>query len=249
LLIHWLGTDWLPTIFAIKGRIDATLGKVGFLPRNLVDRALQALFRLAPEALPPRIRSFRDLFEHHLILKVDGDSLPATQAALDALIGPDGWFECDAAEAKKAMLHRFVAAGAAVRYHMVHPDTVGEILALDIALRRNDEDWVETLPPDIERDIVAKLYYGHFLCHVFHQDYLLRKGADARAIKARMLGLLDKRGAEYPAEHNVGHLYEAKPQLRAFYEALDPTNTFNPGIGRTSKQRRPTTACCEGKSG
>jgi D-lactate dehydrogenase len=98
---------------------------------------------------------------------------------------------------------------------------------------------LDTLPPDIERDIVAKLYYGQFLCHVFHQDYILRKGGDAAAIKAKMLALLDQRGAENPAEHNVGHLYEAKPQLRAFYEALDPTNSFNPGIGKTSRQRRP----------
>jgi len=45
----------------------------------------------------------------------------------------------------------------------------------------------------------------------------------------------DERGAEYPAEHNVGHLYDAKPELKAFYRGLDPCNQFNPGIGRTSK--------------
>ena len=246
LLIHWLGTDWLPTIFTLKGQIDARLNKLRFLPRNMADRVLQALSRLAPEALPARMRAFRDRYEHHLILKVDGDSAAAAEAALNALIGADGWFACDPAEAKKAMLHRFAAAGAAVRYHAVHPDTVEEILALDVALRRNDPDWVETLPPDIERDIVAKLYYGHFFCHVFHQDYIVKKGVDVRALKARMLALLDRRGAEYPAEHNVGHLYEAKPQLRAFYEALDPTNSFNPGIGKTSKQRGPVGGCCDG---
>jgi len=47
-----------------------------------------------------------------------------------------------------------------------------------------------------------------------------------------MLEILDRRGAEYPAEHNVGHLYPAKPPLAAFYRQLDPTNTFNPGIGK-----------------
>lgn len=50
-----------------------------------------------------------------------------------------------------------------------------------------------------------------------------------------MWKLLDERGAEYPAEHNVGHLYDAKPELKAFYRGLDPCNQFNPGIGRTSK--------------
>ena len=48
---------------------------------------------------------------------------------------------------------------------------------------------------------------------------------------------LDARGAEYPAEHNVGHLYVAKPALAGFYRKLDPTNTFNPGIGHTPRGR------------
>jgi D-lactate dehydrogenase len=47
--------------------------------------------------------------------------------------------------------------------------------------------------------------------------------------------LLDRRGAEYPAEHNVGHLYHAKPALVLHYKELDPCNAFNPGIGRTTK--------------
>ncbi|HEY0209201.1 MAG TPA: D-lactate dehydrogenase, partial [Acerihabitans sp.] len=83
--------------------------------------------------------------------------------------------------------------------------------------------------------LVAKLYYGHFMCHVFHQDYIVRKGVDSHALKERMLELLNQRGAEYPAEHNVGHLYQAKPQLAAFYRQIDPTNTFNPGIGKTAR--------------
>ena len=44
-------------------------------------------------------------------------------------------------------------------------------------------------------------------------------------------------GAEYPAEHNVGHEYLAKPILSDFYKKLDPTNFFNPGVGQTSKNK------------
>jgi FAD/FMN-containing dehydrogenase len=51
-----------------------------------------------------------------------------------------------------------------------------------------------------------------------------------------MWRVLDARGAEYPAEHNVGHLYKAKPVLEDFYRSLDPCNSFNPGIGQTSKR-------------
>jgi D-lactate dehydrogenase len=58
---------------------------------------------------------------------------------------------------------------------------------------------------------------------------------DAIALEHRLLELMDARGAEYPAEHNVGHLYAAKPALAAHYRRLDPTNVFNPGIGKTSR--------------
>jgi D-lactate dehydrogenase len=238
LMIHWLGTDYLPKFFSLKGLLDARLSKIRFMPRNLVDRTMQLLGRMLPEALPARMLVFSKQFEHHLILRVEEKSAGETEALLEELFGRNSWFLCDAAEAKKAMLHRFVAAGAAVRYHAVHEHEVEDIIALDIALRRNDDEWLEKLPPELEKDIVAKLYYGHFFCHVFHQDYIVRKGADAKLLKQDLLRLLDRRGAEYPAEHNVGHLYEAKPALRAFYESLDPTNSFNPGIGKTSKQKR-----------
>ena len=237
LMIHWLGTDWLPRIFALKGAADARLNKLPVLPKNLSDRVMQGLSRLLPEALPKRLLAFRNRYEHHLILKVPGETAAATEAILTEVVGRDGWFLCDPAEEKKAMLHRFAAAGAAVRYQAVHEREVEDILALDIALRRNDRDWVERLPPEIEEQLVAKLYYGHFFCHVFHQDYIVKKGVDVAALKAAMLKGLDARGAEYPAEHNVGHLYAAKPALKAHYEALDPSNTFNPGIGKTSREK------------
>lgn len=55
--------------------------------------------------------------------------------------------------------------------------------------------------------------------------------------KEKMLVLLKERGAQYPAEHNVGHLYEAPESLKRFYRENDPTNSMNPGIGKTSKQK------------
>ncbi|MEM6498238.1 MAG: D-lactate dehydrogenase [Pseudomonadota bacterium] len=238
LMIHTLGTARLPTFFALKGRMDAAFKKTPGVPGNFIDRSLQVASRLVPEALPKRLMRFRDVYEHHIILKVGPGIVSHTEQLLQELLGDGGWFQCTPAEAKKAMLHRFAAAGAAVRYQAVHANTVEDIIALDIALRRNDEDWFETLPSDILDQLHAKMYYGHFFCHVFHQDYIVKKGCDAKALKRRILDICDRRGAEYPAEHNVGHLYEAKPELRAFYEELDPTNSFNPGIGKTSKQKR-----------
>ena len=91
------------------------------------------------------------------------------------------------------------------------------------------------MPEELEQAIIHKLYYGHFLCHVFHQDYIIKKGLDPLAMEHQMWSLLDARGAEYPAEHNVGHLYVAKPALKQHYQKLDPTNCFNVGIGHSSK--------------
>jgi D-lactate dehydrogenase (quinone) len=106
---------------------------------------------------------------------------------------------------------------------------------LDVALRSGDEAWVEKLPESLSAQILHRLYYGHFFCHVFHQDYIVRKGCDSLTLEHEMWRLLDRRGAQYSAEHNVGHLYPATPALAQFYKALDPVNSFNPGIGQTSK--------------
>ncbi|MFZ1425781.1 MAG: hypothetical protein WAS21_03305 [Geminicoccaceae bacterium] len=91
------------------------------------------------------------------------------------------------------------------------------------------------LPEEIDKHMIRKLYCGHFFCHVFHQDYIVAKGSNCEEIEHAMWKLLDERGAEYPAEHNVGHLYFAKPAMVDHFKALDPCNTFNPGIGRTTK--------------
>ncbi|CNG14618.1 D-lactate dehydrogenase [Yersinia kristensenii] len=236
-MINNMGTNNMPRFFTLKGKIDARLNKVPFLIDHLTDRIMQGFSQVLPSHLPKRLKSYRSKYEHHLMLKMSGEGITEAQQFLkDFFATAEGNFiTCTADEGKKAFLHRFAAAGAAVRYHAIHADKVEDILALDIALPRNEEQWFETLPPEIDQCLVAKLYYGHFLCHVFHQDYIVKKGVDTHALKQKMLALLNDKGAEYPAEHNVGHLYIAKPALKAFYQQIDPTNSFNPGIGKTSK--------------
>jgi D-lactate dehydrogenase len=237
-MIDKLGTDRLPTFFAIKGALDARLNRIPGL-NGFTDRFMQVLARLWPRVLPKRMTDFRDRYEHHLILKMKDDGVGEARTLLSGMkeYAALDYFECDPREAKIAGLHRFAAAGAAIRYMNVHRSEVEDILALDIALRRNDRDWLEELPQELSDKLVHKLYYGHFMCHVLHQDYIVRKGVDVVALKAEMLRILDQRGAEYPAEHNVGHLYPAKPDLANFYKSVDPTNSFNPGIGKMSRKR------------
>ncbi|CAB5576452.1 D-lactate dehydrogenase [Providencia hangzhouensis] len=239
LMIDKFGTDKMPMFFTIKGRIDAVLNKVPFLPSNLIDRTMQVLSKLWPSHLPPRMKEFRDRYEHHLMLKMAGDGIDEAKVWLKSYFASadGGYFKCTPEEGAKAFLHRFAAAGSAVRYHAVHNKDVEDVLPLDIALRRNDRNWFETLPPEIEKLLVHKLYCGHFMCHVMHQDYVLKKGVDPKELKEKMLALLDERGAQYPAEHNVGHLYKAPEQLKSFYKQSDPTNTMNPGLGKTTKRK------------
>ncbi|MGH1475693.1 D-lactate dehydrogenase [Yersinia proxima] len=237
IMINSMGTNNMPRFFTLKGKIDARLSKVPFLVDHLTDRVMQGFSQVLPNHLPKRIKSYRNRYEHHLMLKMSGEGITEAQQFLKEFFATaeGNFITCTADEGKKAFLHRFAAAGAAVRYHAVHADKVEDILALDIALPRNEEQWFEILPPEIDQCLVAKLYYGHFLCHVFHQDYIVKKGIDTHALKQKMLAILNDKGAEYPAEHNVGHLYIAKPALKAFYQQIDPTNSLNPGIGKTSK--------------
>lgn len=240
LLIKMFGTGYLPKLFALKSRFDALAERLSCLPANLSDRVMQAFSRLLPSHLPSRLKQFRNRFQHHLMIKTAGSAVEETRSLLASHFPSEAgdFFECTPNEGSAAFLHRFVTAGAAVRYRAIHRATTEGIVALDVALPRNETDWMERLPDEVEQLILKKLYYGHFFCHVFHQDYVVRKGVDWLETEHKILELLDRRNARYPAEHNVGHLYKAEDALVAHYRELDPCNCFNPGIGRTSKRLR-----------
>lgn len=152
------------------------------------------------------MKTWRDKYEHHLLLKMAGDGVEEAQAWLTEYFkeAEGDFFVCTAEEGSKAFLHRFAAAGAAIRYQAVHADEVEDILALDIALRRNDTEWFEHLPAEIDDQLVYKLYYGHFMCHVFHQDYIVKKGVDAHALKEKMLELLKRAARSIPPSTTSG---------------------------------------------
>jgi D-lactate dehydrogenase (quinone) len=241
LAIKYIGTRRLPKAYALKSTVEYRLNKLNFLPKFLPDLFLYQASRFFPQHLPKRLLDFRDRFKHYLILSMSDKGIDEARNYLDNTWGQRAGvdsFECTEQEQEAALLHRFAAAGAAIRYQTVHQKTTEEVLALDIALLGKDTDWRDSIPPEVEAQLDLALDYGHFMCHVFHRDYIFKKGTDLKAMKAKLLERLDAKDAKYPAEHNVGHLYEAEPQLKAFYKELDPTNTFNPGIGKTGKRPR-----------
>lgn len=245
MFIQKFKTDKVPLAFSMKSRFDGMTEKLG-LGGAISDRLLQFATKLLPNHLPKRLNDFRDRYEHHLLLKMGNEGIGEARQYLAARFPTTqgSYFECSESEGKAAFLNRFAVGGAVVRYRAIHRATVEDIVALDIALPRDTVDWFERLPSEIEQKIETIMYCGHFFCHVLHQEYLVKKGENCVALKNEILSLLRERGAKYPAEHNVGHLYEAEESLKYFYRELDPTNSFNPGIGQTSRSLNWQDAGC-----
>tara|TARA_B100001540_G_scaffold20984_1_gene17297 strand:- start:420 stop:2114 length:1695 start_codon:yes stop_codon:yes gene_type:complete len=237
--IDKMGPSFIPKLFEFKRRVDLFASKIPFISNKLSDVIMQFLSYLWPNHLPKRMEDFRNKYQHHWIIELSDDGIDEARIYFkDFFKSNEGnYFECTKKESKKAILHRFVAAGSVARYHAMNSKKSGEMMSIDIAFPRNEKDWFEKLPPEIDDLLELKLYYGHLFCHVLHQNYVIKKGVDAKELKMKLLKSYDERGAEYPAEHNVGHEYFAKPTLSNFYKKLDPTNSLNPGIGRTSKRK------------
>jgi len=237
IVIDKLGSKYIPKMFNLKRTVDRIADKLTFLPNKMSDRIMQAMSYLWPNHLPKRMEDYHQKYQHHWILEMSGEGIEEARSYLKTFFTKHegDYFECTPEEGDKAILHRFVAGGAIGRYHIIKRNEVGAMMTVDIALRRNEAQWFEQLPTDIDELVLDKFYYGHLFCHVMHQNYVLKKGVDAKTLKQKILTSFDARGAEYPAEHNVGHEYLAKSVLKNFYRKLDPTNAFNPGIGKTSK--------------
>ena len=239
IVIDKLGAKYIPKMFAMKRTVDRYAEKISFLPAKFSDKMMQYMSYLFPNHLPKRMEAYRDRFEHHWILEMSNEGVDEARAYLTEFFKENEgeFFECTKEEGDKAILHRFVAGGAIGRLHAMKAKELGSIMTIDVAFPRNEKEWFETLPKELDDQIAVKLYYGHLFCHVMHQNYIVKKGADGKAIKAKILETFDARGAEYPAEHNVGHEYCAKDTLKSFYQDIDPTNSFNAGIGKTSKKK------------
>jgi D-lactate dehydrogenase len=237
IVIEKFGTNFLTTLFEIKRMVDLLSKKISFLPDKLSDKIMQFLSKFWPNHLPRKMEEFRDNYEHHWIIEMTDNGIDEADFYFKKFFKEnDGnYLKCDAKESRKAQLHRFVSAGAFGRYQALYNKKNEESFSMDIALPRNEKNWFEKLPKEIDDLFEIKLYYGHLFCHVLHQNYIVKNGVDSKTLLERLLKFYDSKGTEYPAEHNVGHEYVAKESLYNFYKELDPTNSFNPGIGKSSK--------------
>ncbi len=237
--IKYFGTSSIPKLLFLKRNIDRFLSKTLFFPPQTSDRVLQCLSSFFPDQLSRRIRNYRNQFEHYLLILASDQSINEIEKLLlKETNNQEGYdfIKCHESEGKDLLLHRYVAGSAPMRFGLLREHSVGELLPLDVALPRNCESWHEIFTAELKSEMAEFFQMGHFFCMVFHWDIVLKKGVDPLELKNKILQILDTYGAKYPAEHNVGHMYQAEIQLEKFYKQLDPTNSFNPGIGKTSKK-------------
>lgn len=232
------GADKIPDLFALKSRIDNFFKRVPLIPNNFVDRLIQVFNGIAPSWIEPRLQEFGHQYEHLLMIKIDMQQRDEMQHLLKKFFSgkTDQFFQCSKKEEKNIFLVRFGVGGCIIYYgESAGIDPNKRLVSFDVAFRRNDHQWRIELPAHLQDKVLLESCCGHFFCYVCHQDYLLKEGVDAHQFKDDVIAYIEKRGAKYPAEHNVGHLYEASADYQAHFRQLDPTNTFNPGIGKTSK--------------
>lgn len=234
LAVRYLGAGRMPLLFRIRRKIDRLLQSIG---PSSTDHLLQIVGRAGPHPLPAKLRGVAMSREHMLIVTMADEGI--AEADDHFCHSPNASLtvhRCTASEAAAVQRLRFATAGALVRFAAIER-RAGPLVAIDCALPRNRTDWRVELPPELSGQVMLRADYGHFLCHVFHLDFLLKPGCDARAFEDALIDRLHGEGGMCPAEHNFGHHYRAPENVVAFYRALDPTNTLNPGIGRTSRAR------------
>lgn len=231
--VRYLGARRMPMLFAIKRTLDRMPRIFGRAP---ADRLLQAIGQLAPHPLSGLMRALTKR-EHLLIVTMADDGVREMRNCMPGDHRRSLTVHaCTSADGAALQRLRFATAGAMVRLAAVAKES-GPLVAIDCALPRNRRDWRVTLPQELSDQVLHRADYGHFLCHVFHLDFLLRPGCDADAFETSLVALLQSEGVMCPAEHSFGHHYRAPDNVVAFYRSLDPTNALNPGVGQTSRSK------------
>ena len=237
-LIYFLGTSSMPFFYKTKSKLESFFKNSKFFSYKTLDLLLNAFVSVLPNHMPKLFDTLNEKFAHHLILKCDKKNFDEILKVSKDIFNEDkknNLLVCSNKESKKLTLNRFVFAGASARCANISKNANPELLPLDVALKRNDDKWFHDIPSELKKDVLQTLTVAHFFCLVFHREYVIKIGKNNNKVKDKLLRWFDEIGAKYPAEHNVGHMYEADDNLRNFYKKLDPNNIFNPGIGKTSK--------------
>ena len=241
LLLNWFGAEHVPKFFNIKNKCDGLFSKIPFLGSDFMDKFLVYLTAPLFFIFPKRLDKAGHKYEHSLFLNmIDGGVDEALAYLTDYFKDhKDGeFFLCTDKEAKVAYDIRFVIGVAQPRKKILAGKHY-KFMSFDVAYRRNDETVPERVIPDTIKDAITPAgHVHHFFCHVAHETYFVdTRLCSYEKAEQEFLALFEKRGAKFPAEHNVGHKYHADDNVKDFYRGLDPSNTFNAGVGKMSKNK------------
>ena len=202
----------------------------------LADKALFYLNPLCPNALPAPVKAQTDTHDHHLLVTVgdfgNGESERFRQrlAAFESK-NRVAVHTCTADETPWVSYFRFAAAPAFKTW------CIGnglEGVSVDYALPKGED----AAPPLPESVAALRMRYSHFGCNVVHEDIAFRRGVDAHASKMALKHEVEGMGGKLPAEHGHGTEYVAPEATRRRWQAMDPLNIFNPGVGGLSVERK-----------
>ncbi len=79
--IEKFGTAKVPAAFAMKDKVDGYLEKLGL--RGFSDKVLQLVTKFMPNHLPKRMNEFRDLYEHHLMIRIENQDVDQVDAVFE----------------------------------------------------------------------------------------------------------------------------------------------------------------------
>ncbi len=198
-----------------------------------------------PNPLPVGVREAAQKYEHHLIVSNEdfGGSKARLRARLEAYLQTHGdqcsVYTCrDSKEVRAVKTFRFAAAPAFQTF------CFGSGLrgvSFDFALPKN-YDREAALQPAGCGELAVKMMYAHFGCNVFHYDVAISGEDETAAVKLKhgIVREVEALGGRLPAEHGHGTEYQAPPETVARWQAMDPLNLMNPGVGKASNAQKWT---------
>ena len=216
-LIYLLGTSCMPFFYKTKSKLESFFKTSSFFSSKTLDLILNAIVSILPDLMPKLYNNLNKKYSHHLILKCDQRIYDEIFKISKKIFGSEkknNLAIVNSKDSKKLTLNRFVFAGATARCANLSKEANSELLPFDVALRRNDDNWYKDVAEDAKSDIFKTLTVAHFFCLVFHREYVIKKGKNNFKVKTKILKWFDKIEAKYPAEHNVGHVYEADDNLK-----------------------------------
>lgn len=242
-ILLWIfGQNTMPKFLRMKNKVEAWFSKIPLVNPHVVDKILCTLGRPFIFILPRRFRNLSDDYDHHLFLQMADDGIDKTHAYLSQFCSKNQgctYYMGTDREQKTTIDIRFIFGVATTRLPLVQNKNHYFGLSYDVAYARNDSQFPNKIYPDsIKNAIVKSCQASHFFCHVAHEFYMIdSRLCDKPTADEAFLQLFRERLAKFPAEHNVGQKYHAHKTLQDFYAHLDPTNHFNAGVGKMSKNK------------